>query len=70
MAVRILSFYSLVTFRHAVSAGQIEYVQQLKDAFRRLGIVVPTMHNDAGMFRNLVNIPDIYGFDQYPLSEL
>ncbi|KAH8829076.1 glycoside hydrolase family 35 protein [Flagelloscypha sp. PMI_526] len=44
-------------------AGQNEYILELKDAFRRNGIVVPTMHNDPGMYRNLINEPDIYAFD-------
>ncbi|KAF5347162.1 hypothetical protein D9758_011102 [Tetrapyrgos nigripes] len=48
--------------------GQNEYIEQLKDAARRLGIVVPTSHNDAGLFQNLLDIPDIYGFDAYPLT--
>ncbi|KAJ6612233.1 glycoside hydrolase family 35 protein [Mycena sp. CBHHK59/15] len=48
--------------------GQNQYVLELKAKFRSQGIVVPTSANDAGLFRNLINEPDIYAIDQYPLS--
>ncbi|KAG6868403.1 hypothetical protein C0993_003639 [Termitomyces sp. T159_Od127] len=49
--------------------GQNEYVAQLRQRALDLGIVVPTMVNDAGEFRNLVDSVDIYGIDAYPVSE-
>ncbi|EIN12193.1 glycoside hydrolase family 35 protein [Punctularia strigosozonata HHB-11173 SS5] len=48
--------------------GINEYFDQLADTFRGLGVVVPTMDNDPGMYRNLVDSTNIYGFDAYPLS--
>ncbi|GLB41157.1 putative beta-galactosidase [Lyophyllum shimeji] len=48
--------------------GQNEYVAQLRQRAIDLGIVVPTMVNDPGMFRNLVDATDIYGIDAYPVS--
>lgn len=48
--------------------GQNEYVAQLRQRAIEMGIVVPTMVNDPGMFRNLVDAADIYGIDAYPVS--
>ncbi|KAJ6602883.1 glycoside hydrolase superfamily [Mycena vulgaris] len=48
--------------------GQNEYVDQLRARAVELGVVIPTFVNDAGMFNNLVNDTDLYGFDAYPLS--
>ncbi|KAG5637344.1 hypothetical protein H0H81_004901 [Sphagnurus paluster] len=50
-------------------AGQNEYVEELRQRALALGIVVPTMVNDPGMFWNLLYAADIYGFDSYPVGE-
>ncbi|TRM62987.1 glycoside hydrolase superfamily [Schizophyllum amplum] len=47
-------------------AGQNEYVSELQGVYRDEGIVVPTMVNDAGMYKNIVNEANIYGIDAYP----
>ncbi|KAG6916276.1 hypothetical protein DXG01_007562 [Tephrocybe rancida] len=49
-------------------AGQNEYVAELRQSALDNGIVVPTMVNDPGMFRNLVDSADIYGIDAYPVT--
>ncbi|KAF5381591.1 hypothetical protein D9615_005535 [Tricholomella constricta] len=48
--------------------GQNEYVEELRERALDLGIVVPTMVNDPGMYRNLVDSADIYGIDAYPVT--
>ncbi|KAG6849248.1 hypothetical protein H0H93_010062 [Arthromyces matolae] len=49
-------------------AGQNEYVAELRARALKMGIVVPTMVNDPGMYQNLVDSADIYGFDAYPVN--
>lgn len=43
------------------AAGISEYFAQLTKTYRDLGVVIPTMDNDPGMFRNLINDVNIYG---------
>ncbi|KAH8108699.1 glycoside hydrolase family 35 protein [Phellopilus nigrolimitatus] len=49
--------------------GNAEYFQELEDAYRAGGIVVPLTYNDPGEGKNFVNgtgAVDIYGLDSYP----
>ncbi|KAI5825568.1 hypothetical protein K523DRAFT_419922 [Schizophyllum commune Tattone D] len=46
--------------------GQNEYVLELQDVYREEGILIPTMVNDPGMYKNIVNETNIYGIDAYP----
>jgi Glycosyl hydrolases family 35 len=48
-----------------------EMMAQVRKAFIDGGVTVPQTHNDMGMWWNYVSgtgSPDIYGFDDYPVS--
>jgi len=49
--------------------GIHEYFDQLTETYRENGVVLPTTDNDPGMYSNLVDDVDVYGFDAYPVCE-
>jgi hypothetical protein len=47
-------------------AGIYEYFAQLTKIYRNLGVTVPMMDNDPGMYQNLVNDVNVYGLSCSP----
>ncbi|KAL1878815.1 hypothetical protein VTK73DRAFT_7468 [Phialemonium thermophilum] len=59
---------------HSPTDGAVIYMEQLEDAFRDAGIVVPFTHNEKGMrsqswstdYENVGGAVNVYGLDSYP----